>query len=385
FDVTSAYQGVIYAKRSIILAMDALSLANDHKREAETMLNVGVVTKADTLRSEVAVADAEYKLTIAKNALIQAENAFNSLLGRDLNEEVILSDEDFRLDEIQPPSYEELLKIAYGNRSDWLSFGYGKESSDKTVGVAMSDFWPSFAMVGTYGYDYTRFPEEGTTNDIKSWTAMLSGTWKLFDGLGTPQKAKEALANKESLLEDEKSLVKAIEMEVKDAVLSMNAALDSLRCSKKALDLAEENHRVARLRYTSGVGTNIEVIDAETALSGSKLNRLKAEFDYEQAKAKINKVVGKDIFKISKRELSSVGIALNGLVKFIELEGGFVGFIDDKGNKYNIFGDKVSEISREIGKSKDGRKVQIVGQPKKEVATIQMWGTPFEVKSFRWL
>lgn len=385
FDVTTAYHGIINAGRAVTLAEEALSLAKDHRREAQTMLDVGVVTKADTLRADVAVANGEHQLTLAKNALIRAKNAFNSLLGRDLGEEVILNEEDFRLDDIAPPSYEELLELAYKNRPDWLSFRYAKVSADKSVAVAFSDFLPSFALMGTYGYDYTNYPEEGTVNDVKSWTALLTGSWNIFDGLGTPQRVKEALAERESLEEDEKDLKKAIAMDVKDALIAFKAALDSLQSSKKALDLAEENHRVAKLRYTSGVGTSIEEIDAETSLSEAKLNRLQAAFDYEQAKAKINKAVGKEIFKVARSEIGNKEIALVGVVKYIDLEGGFIGFIDNAGNRYNIFGEKAKEISKVVGKSKNGKRIRIVGQPRNDIITIQMWGVPFEITSYKWL
>ncbi|MBU1027386.1 MAG: TolC family protein, partial [Candidatus Margulisbacteria bacterium] len=60
--------------------------------------------------------------------------------------------------------------------------------------------------------------------------------------------------------------------------------------------LAEENHNIAELRYNSGVGTNLEVIDAQVALTQAGIDQLTAQYDLLLARAKLNKVVGKEIY-----------------------------------------------------------------------------------------
>ena len=66
--------------------------------------------------------------------------------------------------------------------------------------------------------------------------------------------------------------------------------------ARKALELAAENLKIADLRYKSGVGTNLEVIDAQVAVTQARIEHLQSEHDLQIAKAKINKVIGREIY-----------------------------------------------------------------------------------------
>ena len=74
----------------------------------------------------------------------------------------------------------------------------------------------------------------------------------------------------------------------------LKSVMETIGSAKKAEELAEENYKVSSLRYRSGVGTNLEVIDAQVALTQARINYSQAQFDLEIAKAKINKVVGRE-------------------------------------------------------------------------------------------
>jgi len=64
---------------------------------------------------------------------------------------------------------------------------------------------------------------------------------------------------------------------------------------RKTIELAEEGLRVANLRFKNGVGTQLEVIAAQSALTLAKTNYIQAIYDYEMSLAKYDKAVGKDL------------------------------------------------------------------------------------------
>ena len=84
-------------------------------------------------------------------------------------------------------------------------------------------------------------------------------------------------------------------LEVRDAFLTLKSSLLTIGSTQKAVNSAEESLKLSNLRYTSGVGTNLEVIDAQVSLTQAKYNHLQALFDTEINKAKVNKVVGKEV------------------------------------------------------------------------------------------
>ena len=77
------------------------------------------------------------------------------------------------------------------------------------------------------------------------------------------------------------------------------AAVNSISSAKKAVESADENYRISREKYKSGIGSNLEMIDAQTALTEAKTNLYQAQFDYQIAKARVNRALGREIYSFS--------------------------------------------------------------------------------------
>jgi outer membrane protein len=294
FNVINAYYGVSRAQKFVELSEQSVKMAKTHLDRVNALLKVGMSTKADLLRVEVQVAQAEMGLTKAKQGLEIARNNFNNTLGRDLDARVELAEVKYESAEITIYDYKELLKIAYEDRPDWRQYVLAKQVSEDEVGVAKSGLWPMLSLVGSYDIGSTKYPSY--QSDTKTWTAMLSGSWNIFDGTATWNKIKEARAKLDAQKANETSVKRAVALEVKDANFAVQSAKDNLSAARKARELAEENHKIAELRYDSGVGTNLEVIDAQVALTQARTDYLQAQHDLQIAQARINKVVGSKIY-----------------------------------------------------------------------------------------
>lgn len=86
-----------------------------------------------------------------------------------------------------------------------------------------------------------------------------------------------------------------IALEVHGAYLNLKSALEVVIATRQEVDSAEESLKVSTSRYNSGLGTNVDVLDAQVDLTQAWTDHLQALFDVEIAKAKINKAVGKTI------------------------------------------------------------------------------------------
>lgn len=295
YNVVSAYFGVLSADKLSKVAEDSLRLANSHLDQVQAMLNSGVATKADLLRAEVQVANSEVALTKARSNLELAKDAFNNVLGRQIDEKV-------ELEEVPPsavpalPDYQLLLKAAYDNRPDWKGFIYVKNIAEENLSLAKTAYFPVIDLKGQTGNQVTDYP--GFESSLNSWSVMGVASWTLFDGLGIQNRIREAAANLDAQKASEDQFKNGIALDVRDAYLNLKSVVETITSAKKAVDFAEENHKVSSLRFKSGVGTNLEEIDAQVALTQAKTNYLKAIFDLEVAKAKINKVVGKEVLPL---------------------------------------------------------------------------------------
>jgi outer membrane protein TolC len=292
FNATKAYFQVLAAERYVALQTESKKMADSHLNQVKAMFQAGVSTQADLLRSEVQSANADVALTKAKNTLELACAAFNNALGRDVEEEVKLTEEGLNTAEAVP-AYKELITRALEKRPDWRQFILSKQIGEENVKVAQTGLLPSVVLSGQTGNRVTEYPTFGSS--VNSWAVTGAAAWTLFDGLGTENRIYEAAANLEAQKKSEIQLRDNIALEVRDAYLNLKSVIETLASTKKAVDSAEENQKVATLRYNSGVGTNIDVIDAQVALTQAKVNSLQARLDFMTAKAKINKVVGEEI------------------------------------------------------------------------------------------
>jgi outer membrane protein TolC len=114
----------------------------------------------------------------------------------------------------------------------------------------------------------------------------------IFDGLrrhNLIQKAKVDLLKAENTLRETK---RGIDLEIKQALINLRNALESLDAQKKNMDLAGEIARITKIKYKEGVGTNNEVIDAESAFITAQTNYYSAFYDALIAKVDLDKAKG---------------------------------------------------------------------------------------------
>ncbi len=294
FNVINAYYGVLRAQELVGLGRESVDMAKSHLERVRSLLKAGISTRADSLRAEVQLANSEISWTKAKQALSIARCHFNNALGQALDSPVALMDAKDPLTELTVYDHEELLKIAYQERPDWRQYILAKKITEDKVRLAYSGLWPMISLVGNYGAGLTKYP--AYQNEARNWSALVAGSWNIFDGTATWNKIKEAQARFEAQEAAEISISKAIALEVKDANFSLQSAKEDLAGARTARELAEENFKLAETSYKSGVGTNLEVIDAQVALTQARLGYLEAQYALYIAKAKVNKTIGREVY-----------------------------------------------------------------------------------------
>ncbi|MBI5701039.1 TolC family protein [Candidatus Saganbacteria bacterium] len=292
YDVTVAYYGIISAKKLVALSEDSLTMARSHLDQVKTMLSTGSATRTDTLRSEVQLANAEAALTKAKNTYEVAKASFNNVLGKSLDETIELTEDTLAFTG-NIPDYNSLLKAGFVNKPEYKQFLFSKDIAESTLQAAQTGYLPTVFLSGNSANRITDYPT--FTTDVRSWQIVGAASWTLFDGLGLQNRIREAAANLDSQKASEEQIKNGIALEVRSAYLNLKSDMELIVSAKKAVDYAEENYKLSNFRYTSGVGTNLEVLDAQVALTQAKTNYLKATFDLEIDRAKLNKILGTEV------------------------------------------------------------------------------------------
>jgi outer membrane protein TolC len=168
------------------------------------------------------------------------------------------------------PSLSAFANLGYSTQSPTIS-GLFKTNTDGVpdLGVIGPDKWYSFSSFG------------------------LNLNIPIFSGLQRSYKLQQAKLNLMKIENNFTSLKSAIDLEVKQAAISYLNAIKSLESQRANSVLAANVARVTKIKYEEGVGSNLEVIDAEAALKESQTNYYNALYDALVAKVDLDKAYGK--------------------------------------------------------------------------------------------
>ena len=117
-------------------------------------------------------------------------------------------------------------------------------------------------------------------------------SWSLWDGGTTSESVKVQEANLERYKEANYQIMDSINLAVRQAYLNMKSAEQTISSTRVAVEQGQENFRIASLRYRAGVGTNLDVLDAETSLETARNNYVDALFNYNIAVATLENAMG---------------------------------------------------------------------------------------------
>ncbi len=284
-EVKKAYYYRLLAEEGVKVSEEALKQAEAHLKASKDKFESGASPKFDVIRAEVEVASAKEKLITAKKGLELAKKALNNVIGMPLNKEyeVMFSKSP---DIIQDLSLEKCLNTAIEKRIELKQIELGIKQA--TIGAKIASLRPSFVFQANYGLVGTgsMFAKENV------WTAMIMGEIPIYDNGSAHFQVAEAKANVEKLKTTREKALEGIKLQVENEFLSLKEAEERVKTSTAIEKMAKEAVRMAELGYKEGVTSNIDLIDAQTSLTGAEMNKAKAIFDFEIAKANLANAIG---------------------------------------------------------------------------------------------
>jgi len=203
---------------------------------------------------------------------------------------------DFNLEDTIPtPDQESSVQTALEFRPDYVAQDYIIKAYKKAIGVSKAGRMPSLYFSSALDWAASLDETKPSKDDwVRSWSASLNLSFPIFDGFRTSGSIKKAKADHIKSRLVKKQIEDAIRIEVEESVGLIEESKRRLGWGRKTIELAEEGLRVANLRFKNGVGTQLEVIAAQSALTLAKTNYIQAIYDYEMSLAKYDKAVGKD-------------------------------------------------------------------------------------------
>jgi outer membrane protein len=294
-NVRQTYFNVLQARRLVAVADASLARSELNLRSAQGFFDVGTKPKSDVTRAEVEVANARVDVIRARNLVRLSETSFANALGLDATVPIEIQDELTYEPVAMDPA--QLAAEALGNRAELRQSQAQLDAARAQVAGAKAGYLPDLTVSGTAGYsgDDAFISTEGVGGVAFSDTWAITGqlTWNLFQGFFTQARVKETQALVETARANYESTELQVRLEVEQAYIAVVEAGERIGATEKAIESARENLRLAQGRYDAGVGTILDLTEAQLSLSNAEADNVRALTDYRVGLAVLDRVVGR--------------------------------------------------------------------------------------------
>lgn len=284
--VTDGYFNMLQADNIQKLSAESVTRLEDHLKNVQAQYDVGVVAKVDVLRSQVELANAKQTLIQAENSYQVAEANMNKIVGLPM-------DTNLKLDNLlvynaYDKNMDDCLAYAAEHRPELMQAQYNVDAAKGALMVARSGHMPQVAASASQSWSDTNWPGDEKGN----WGVGVNVSMNVFDTGVTLSKIHGAEADLKKAEETYRDTVNAVNLDVRSNYLGLREAEKRISTTKLAVEQADEDYRIAQLRYMSGVGTNTDVLDAQVALTQAKTNYTQALYDYNTSKTALETSIG---------------------------------------------------------------------------------------------
>lgn len=291
-EVKTAYRQVLLAQAMQKVAVQRSAATAERLRIDRAAFAEGRIPKSYVLRDEAEHADATQMLTNVRRDVEMAMVMLRTAMGVSAESQITLSDE------LKPEatsgtatplqSLKELLGAAEKQRPELRAARQRTAASGSGASSAKSAYRPQLSLMAM-----------GDAMRVRGMEPFTGATFGLVIGLpvldGGMRKASvdEAKAQQRKAQLDYEKLSLQIASEVQNSWLALQSAEQNIETAQAGVAAADEDYRIAQLRYESGRGLNVEVLDALTALTRARINQAQAWFDYSTGRDRLQRALGR--------------------------------------------------------------------------------------------
>lgn len=296
YSIDNAYWTVVSLKHKKRLAESYLNLVKKLDGDVGKMIREGVATRADGLKVNVKVNEAEMTLTQVEDGLALAKMLLCQLCGIDINKDITLADEDndqlATVVEAMAADIDSQRGAATENRPELRMLQNVVDISKQAVNVAKAGHLPKVMLTG--GYTVMN------PNVYNGFQRSFSGVWNVGVMVTVPvwnwndvTYKVRAAKNQTSIASLELGDVREkVDLQVSQCNFKVNEAAKKLRLATASTERAEENLRCANLGFSEGVMQSTDVMEAQTAWLQAQTQKIDAEIDVKLSQVNLQKALG---------------------------------------------------------------------------------------------
>lgn len=286
FNVHSAYYNYVLAQQIVRINEERVAQSNKHLDRAKGFFFVGKLPESEVSKAELEVANSELQLIDARGKARMAKVTLNSAMGiTEINDDP--TDYITAYDVTYEPFHanlKEAINNALESRKEVKVSELKIQAWRSALSAAKSQYFPIIsASASTAPYIIQTVGADGLTTDKfkLGWNVGLNFAFPIFQGLTVRAEIAEALGGIRIATSQSNVTKQRIVQDVQEKYFSVKVAEERYKASEKIIVQVEKNVRLAEGRFETGVGSAIEVTDANFSLANAKIDRTTALYNYQ--------------------------------------------------------------------------------------------------------
>ena len=289
--VTKAYYMALISQQNI--GQLNISLANIKKLQSETeqLYKAGFAEKLDVDRLTLSVSNLEININKLQNQAKLAKQLLLNTIGVDVNQELTLTSKIPG----EPTSDSYAAVFNPDNRIEIKLIDQQQELNQLNLKRYKMGYFPS--LYGNFSYGSSTFASDGKFGELgDDWYGngryAVSLNVPIFDGLYKKAKVDQAKIDFKKTENTKQQALLGMNLQVGQAKTNYLNALKTIELQKKSQDLAESIFNTTKIKFTEGIGSSFEMINAESELTQANTNYLNALYELNVARIDLNKALG---------------------------------------------------------------------------------------------
>ena len=294
--VEEAYHGVLAARQVLSATEDAWRRAIAHRDYAQAGTKSGLRPPIDLTRAQADVALLEVRRVRAQSGLEVAQAQLAAAIGATVP---AVDAQPIAIGQEPAPAFAEVLRLA-GEKNPYVAAALARvRAQHASTSVITHELYPNLFASGTLsGRAGGAQPSSGEAPfaggwlpDVGNWHLGLVLQWNLFDGtvLARRQASK---AREEAAAADLETARTTVSLAAERAFLDLDAALKALPGLGESVTAAQANQAQAEARFRNGLGTIVDLADAEALLTNAQLELAIGTFQIARARAQLGRAMG---------------------------------------------------------------------------------------------
>lgn len=287
YQTKDAYFNLQYAYEYRRVAQDTVNKYQLFYNQAKALYKMGMKPKVDVTIAETNLSNAKLKLIQAENAVNLAAAKLNNVMGLPYIQKYDISEKlQYKPTNI---TFTQAIDIARDSRPELKHAEIKVEGAHQTLNLTKKSFLPTISVEG----QYQRGGKHWTSNYGFNIGAYL--TFPTINGMLIRNEIKEARYYYDRELANARNTQNNIYLEIQNAYLTLDEKRNQLPYAIIQVKQAKENYELSFGRYKVGEGSPTELKDAQNTYEQSQLTYYSALYEYNSAKANLEKSIGKNI------------------------------------------------------------------------------------------